>query len=972
MMSFILIILLGIISFLKIPVSLLPDANIPKIEIIVDNPGDSPEDFDTEVVQKIRNNVLQVSNISDINSYTNTTKGKIELIFNYGADVDLIFFEVNEKIDEVLSTLPYTINRPKVIKSNLSDIPSLYLSVSLKKNTKQSFTELSSFVEEKLKNRLEQCSEISFVDITGLTKNMIQIAIDENLINSLGITLSDIKNAITDANFSFGNVEISEGHFMYDLSLENTINSINDIEKTTLLIDNKFIYLSEIAKISNVVISKDEYFHNLNKAISLAIIKNPEYRTSDFVTRLDIVIEDLKKQYPDINISKTKDQTIILKKTLNSLTTSLFLGILFAVIITFFFLKSIKNVALIFITVVTSLLINFFLFYVLNIAINLISISGLILGIGLMIDNIIIVLDTIEQKINFVKDVKEGSIEGVNEIITALISSALTTCSIFIPLIFLSGLAGVLFYDQAISVTIALVSSFFVSIILLPTLYVLVNRNLDQRVFNMKLLPIYEKLYHKIEANKIITLLSLVIIVIIGIASFSIIDKKQLPELASSEVVFKIEWNQNFMNKELINRSKEVIHHLKEDIVSSEFYINQQNFLSKTQRNAIESYESYYILNLKNKQEKEIVKEKLFSYLKRAYKNSNIRFLSEENALNSILVSDEYNLKVISYDKEVTAEIIRNQLTTVYPDLISSSIGKSDRIRLSIDDNKLLTYNIDKSAIIEFIKLKLGEEKILNLNYGKNYIPITFFSNKENLNSLLNAKYVTEKGSQYTLNNLIHTEFKKHKKGIEADIGGISDVLYIKSEKPELIINTVKKMFSESSIDFEGSYKFIKQLQKEILFIIIITLLLLYLILAIQFESLKLPIIIMLEIPIDISISLLVLYLANQTLNVMSFIGIIIMCGIIINDSILKIDLIRKLYNSGINIDNAIHTAGKRRLNAIVMTSLTTLLAVTPVLFQSNISTQLQAPLVISLIGGLSIGTLVSVFIIPILYKKLM
>ncbi len=970
-MSFLLIILLGVIASLKIPISLLPDSNTSKLEVTIDNPGDSPEDFDTEIVQKIRNSLLQVNSIIDINSYSNNTKGKIELIFNYGADIDLIFFEVNEKIDEVLSYLPYKINRPKVTKSSLSDIPSIYLSVALKKESDRSFTELSSFIEEKLKNRIEQCTEISFVDVTGAAKNIIRVSINQEVINALGVSLTDIKQAFVDSNFSFGNIEVSQGHLMYDLSLENSINSVNDIKKITLHLEDKMIRLSEIANIYNETKLEDEYYYNLDKSISLAILKHPNARESDFTEKLNEIVKDVHKQYPDIIISKTKDQTVILKETLNSLSVSLFLGILLAIIVTLFFLKSIKNVTVIVITVLSSLIIDIMLFYVMNISINLISISGLILGIGLMIDNIIIVLDNIEQKINVTRDVKEGSIQGAIEIISPLISSALTTCAIFVPLIFMSGLAGVLFYDQAISVTIALISSFFVSVILLPTIYVLLNKNYNQGVFNNQLFPVYEKVYRKINNNQLATFLCMFVIIISGILSFIIIRKEQLPKLDSSELVFKIEWNQNYINKELRHKSFEIIDLVKDHISSSELYINQQNFLSKTQRNTIEDHETYYSLKLKNQTNKDQLKRELLSKITKKHKGINLRFLTEENALNTILVSDEYNLKIISYDNQTTSGIIKNRLEKEYPNLISSSIGKSERIELTIDDSKTFIYDLGKNSIIEFIKLKLGEEKLLDINYGNNYIPVTFFTNEEGLTSLLNSNFTSEEGNQYKLKELVNVKYKNYKKGVEADIGGIADILYVKTENPKSIIDTVKKQFSSSTINFEGSYKFIETLKSEILYIVIITLILLYLILAIQFESLKLPIIILLEIPIDISISLLVLYLANQTLNVMSFIGIIIMCGIIINDSILKIDLINKLYNKGTTVDNAIHIAGKRRLNAIVMTSLTTLLAVTPVLFQNDISTQLQAPLIISLMGGLLIGTLVSIFIIPILYKKL-
>lgn len=970
-MSFVLLILLGIIALQQTPISLFPDSSISKLEVIINNPGDSPEDFENEVVGVIRNNLLQVNNIVDIYSYTNKSSGKIELLFNYDVNIDLVFFEVNEKIDEALSTLSRRIDRPKVIKSSLSDIPSLYLAVSINKDIEKPFSELSSFVEKKIKTRLEQNSEISFVDLSGLTKNTIKVSVDERLINAIGLTLNEVKNTLVNNNLSIGNIEISQGDFVYNLSLESSINSIEDIKKIPITINDRTILMSEIADISNDLILKDIYYYNMNQAISLAIVKNPNSRVSSFKQELDEIIEDIQSDYPYINISIPKDQTIILKETLKSLSSSLVLGVILAVIVTFFFLKSIKNVLIIFLAVVSSLVIDFLLFYLWNISINLISISGLILGIGLMIDNIIIVLDNIEQKIGSLKSVKKGTIHGVTEIIPALISSALTTCSIFVPLIFLSGLAGILFYDQAASVTIALISSFFVSIILLPTIYVLLNKSLNREIFNNRLYPYYLRIYNKIDKNKISTSIIIVVIILLGFLSFRLIEKQQLPKLNSSEIVFKIEWNKNYVNSELINRSIKIIDLIKEDISTSEFYVNQQSFLSKTQRKNIEDYETYYILKLKKGRNKETVINKISSVLKEKFNNVNVKLLPEENALNSILITKDYNLEIISYDKEISSVIILNEIEKEIPDLIHNLKGKTETMELHIDENKLFMYDIDRKSLIDYLKLKLAKEKILNINHGNNFTPVTFSLNSESTHSFLNSNFTKEGGEQYALKNLINVKYVTAKKGIEAKNGGISDILYVKTDNPELVINLTKELFPNSSIVFDGSYKQIEKLGNEIIYIILITLTFLYLILSIQFESLKLPLIILLEIPIDIAIAILILYLTNHTLNVMSCIGILIMCGIIINDSILKIDLINKLYRSGENIENAIHMAGKRRLNAIVMTSLTTILAMSPVLFQNDISTQLQAPLIISLLGGLFVGTLVSIFIIPLIYKKI-
>lgn len=970
-MFFITILTIGLFSLESIPTTLLPDSDVPKLEIVVENPNMLPEVFDKEVILPIRNSLIQLNGIRDLNSYSNNNISNIGLIFEYGADMNLLFFEVNERIDEILSSLPYRIQRPKVVRQNISDVPSIYLAISPLNYTEKSFYELSSFVNSKLKTRLEQCDEISFVDISGLANSVVQISVKKSVTKPLGISLDDIKIAIDNGNYSYGNIEISQNHYVYNISIDNTINSVNEIKETKLNSNGRLIKISEIADVQRRITFDDEYYYKKKKALSLAILKSPNHSENKFIKVLNNIIEDIQRQNPNVLIGRTKNQVDLLNKTLNSLAVSLLLGLFFSGVITLLFLKSIKAVILIAVSIFSSLTISVLFFHWFDVSINLISLSGVILGVGLMIDNIIIVLDNIGQKTQEKNGVFDGVSEGVIEIAPALIASSFTTCSIFIPLIFLSGLAGVLFYDQAIAVSITLMASFFVSVILLPSLYMLLYKSSVIGNKNKKIYSFYKKINNAVQRKTTMFILILSVIMALGLSSFFLIEKSQLPDLDTSELVFKIDWGKDYTNEILITKSNNLIEFIENDIVSSEYYINKPSFISKTQRKNIGEYESYFTLNIKKNVDKNLLEKKILSYVRNVNNEADLIYLTEENALNSLLLNDEYNLQIVCYDESLSVDSIESELNTNFPRALTSTIGTKERIHITFNLKKMLLYDIDVKSFIRDMKLRLGQERLFDLNYGNNYIPVTFFNPDNDLSTILNSHFISKNGVEYRIKDFVDVKYKILKKGIEADIGGIANVISLKTDKPLSTIDFIKSKYPDSSIAFKGSFEYLESLKKESVSLILITIVLLYLILSIQFESLVLPLIILIEVPIAISFSILVLFLANQTLNVMSFIGIAVMCGIIVNDSILKIDLIRKLHRSGNELESAISMASKRRLDAILMTSLTTIFSITPILLQSDISGKLQSPLVISLIGGLVLGTFISIFMIPLLYKKL-
>ena len=284
----------------------------------------------------------------------------------------------------------------------------------------------------------------------------------------------------------------------------------------------------------------------------------------------------------------------------------------------------------------------------------------------------------------------------------------------------------------------------------------------------------------------------------------------------------------------------------------------------------------------------------------------------------------------------------------------------------------MFRHNIERSNLLEFIQLQLGLTPIHTIQQGNTSIPI-LLGKRIDITELYKKEYETKDGNTVPLKYLIELKQISKPEAIKAIGGGErKHIINIKTNEGEQLSTELKQLLpypDASELDFTGKYIEVEKIQQELFFILIVIIGLLYFILSIQFNSLKTPLIILTEIPICIAVALIALYFTNYSLNVMSFIGILMMCGVIINDSILKIDLINKMISLGHSVELATRKAGTRRLSSIIMTSLTTILALLPMFLQNDLSSQLQIPLVIPLISGLLVGTILSIFVIPKLYK---
>ena len=445
LMVFLACAIIGIITYATLPVSLLPDIAIPEITVQVTGDNMSARELENTAVKPVRRQLMQTGKLRDIRSETRDGSAIIRLKFDYGTNTDLAFIEVNEKIDAAMNNLPRDFRRPRVIKASATDIPVFYLNLTLKDDKpytvtdEQKFLDLSEFADNVVKRRIEQLSEVAMADMTGLMHRHVQIIPDIDKLKSASINLNDIERTLSANNIEPGSMIVRDGYYEYNIKFSSLLRTPDDVRNIYLRKDERIFQLKDLAKI-NVVRQAETGLSLINgkRAVTIGIIKQADETMKNLKKSLGETITDLERSYPDVEFTINRNQTELLDYTISNLKQNLSLGFLLVFIVALLFLGDAQSPIVIGISMVTALVTSFIFFYLFGESLNIISLSGLILALGMMIDSSIIVTDIISQYRMQGCSLEDACIRGTNEVITPILSSTFTTIAVFVPLVFMS------------------------------------------------------------------------------------------------------------------------------------------------------------------------------------------------------------------------------------------------------------------------------------------------------------------------------------------------------------------------------------------------------------------------------------------------------------------------------------------------------------------------------------------------------
>ncbi|SHN00636.1 Multidrug efflux pump subunit AcrB [Cyclobacterium lianum] len=988
-MTFLALLIFSIILFRTLPISLLPPIDVPQIVIKVNYPNTSPESIEQNVLRPIREGMVTLNGLQDMESKAGSEVGNVRLSFDYQTQMELAYIAVNEKIDRLTNSLPDDMPRPQVVRINTNDIPIVRLQVVPSEGV--DFAEVSLLTENVIKKRLEQLDGVALVDINGRQERVIVVTPDKPVLAGLGMQEADLIQAIEAGNSELPGISVEDGQFRYYLRLATRIETPDDVRN--LPVRSPSGYTVNLAKVAEVKydLAKPAGFHLYQgrEGLVVTIHKQSAAKMNEIMPLVYEAVSLFEKDYPQVEFALTQDQSTLLNAGINNLQTSLLFGGLFAFGILFVFMGNYRTPIIIGISLPASLLISFSVFYFFDISINVISLSGLALGLGMLIDNAIIVLDNISRKNREGLSLFESCVRGVNEVMSALISSVLTTLAVFVPLVFLSGIAGALFFDQAVSVAAILSVSLLVAFILLPLLYHLFFKDKkeeasrqDSRLF-LWLLARYKTVYRALFARRALSLFLLLLLIPLLLATGRLLDVEGLPPIEKFDVMLSLDWNEPISASQNRDRVNQLMEEFEGEFELAESDVGLRQFLLFEGENAIQQADIYLLFD--SRDQKEEVSARLLRQLQSSFPLASIDLRDAPNAFDQLFNSDrpyyEVRWKDLSTNQPISADIMDLRLEDFPVDSWAKGPGlqKGSSVVFQTNLEKLALYGLDVQQLIEKIQQVFGNYLITDIKRFGEITPVLLLNDQVDFQTLLKRNFLYgEEGVPYSLDRFIRFSYHENYKFVTADRSGIYQSLILDSPDPDQYDDQIRNwaLDQDLSIDFTGQFFQDRQTIRQLMGILLVAILLLYFILAAQFENFVQPLIVILTLPLGIGGAFLVLWLTGTSLNVMSAIGLVVMLGIMVNDAILKIDTINRLRGQyateGIGLapalEKALYTAGEIRLKPIVMTSVTTILALLPVVFSAGLGADLQRPLVFSVIGGLTIGTFTALYFVPLAY----
>lgn len=1000
-MAFLACFIVGLITYNLLPVSMLPDIAIPQITVQVTGENASARELENTVVAPVRRQLLQVAGLKELSSETRDGLGLIRLEFDFGTNTDLAFIEVNEKIDAAMNSLSKEVARPKAMKASATDIPVLYVNMTLKNDvayeptTESQFLEMCQLAENIVKRRIEQLPEVAIADITGIPGQQLQIVPDKDRLAMMGVSIEDIEQALSVNNVEPGSMLVRDGYYEYNIRMDNLLRTPEDVQNIYLSKAGRLFQLKDFCQIG--VVSKKETGRSLSagkRAVTLAIIKQSDENMDRMKDKLSETIDYFSESYPQIDFSISRNQTELLDYTISNLQQNLMLGLLFIFIVSIFFLGDVRSPLVIGISMVVSIVITFFLFYLFGVSLNVISLSGLILAVGMMIDSSIIVTENIAQYRERGLSLDEACAAGTTEMITPMLSSNLTTIAVFVPLIFMSGIAGAIFMDQAFSITVGLAVSYLTGIMLLPVLYSIFYKmkwkgmaTTLKRQHTNTLQRFYDRGMAWVFSHKALTLTLTALTIPACLALFIFMQKERMPEIDQNELIARIEWNENIHVEENNRRVNLLLKEVEGQVIAHEVYVGIQDYLLASGTDELTATEAEVYLKTEKPSQIAQLQQVVAAWLRQQYGGAVVTFSPPETIFEKLFVTGEPDvvakLRLMNRNASPAPENLRALQTEIgkQTQRQTDDIPWSSQLNLQVDHEKLLLYNVAYAEVDRVLRTAFRENQASTLHSYQQYLTISIAGEEQSVNRVLAETLVQTMPDaqgriyQIPLRELVKAVPSEDLKSIIADDNGEYVPLnYYLTGGEQRLMNEVRSVVTQHAdwdVDFGGSFLDNREMLGELVIILLVSVLLMYFIMCAQFESFLQPLIVLAEIPIDTAFALLTLWVCGHTLNLMSAIGIIVTCGIVVNDSILKLDSINELRKKGMPLYEAIHTAGSRRLRPIIMTSLTTIFAMVPLLFTSDMGSEMQQPLAIAMIGAMVMGTLVSLFVVPLVYYTL-
>ena len=989
LMLILIIVLLGVVSFTNIQTGLFPDINMPIAAVSISYSGASPEEVESIVTKNIENSLATVSNIDEISSTSSEGSALIIVSFNQDTDMDAAMLEMNESLDLVMSYLPDDVSNPLIIQFDPNMLPIMSYSLSLEN---KDMWESTNWAESIFKTRIESIEGVASVNISGGISKELQIIPDKIKMDKLGITSSMMSQLIMANNINLPGGSVSEGSIDYSVRTLGSINSISEIENMTFISPTMQIpvKLSEFASVEFINTNTKSY-NKVNgiDSLTVSIQKQSGYNTSEVAHRVIDEIDNIKSEHNTITISTIFDQSQYIDMMVNNVGLSSLIGAILAVIILFIFLKDVRPTLIIGVAIPISVLATFILLYFTNITLNVVSLGGLALGIGMLVDNSIVVLENIYRLRSEGYSKKKAAIIGGKNITGAIVASTMTTVSVFLPVVFLSGMTADIFKEMALTIAISLITSLIIALTLVPMMSSKIlkrDKSKHHKIMD-SIKSVYSKLlFWSLKRRAIVLILAIVIFAssVFGVMQMGM---EYFPATDEGQLSISVQMDKGTSYQNTVDKVMEV-ENLLQNYSEIEIINSSVGTSGSFMRFGSSGYDSGSItINLVSSEDRSKTTLEFVDTLRddlKSITNTTLVIEATENNGMGMLTGTGVSVEILGPDLlvlETMANDIKTQSLLIdgVIDAKTSLEKGSPEIVIIPDNLKVAASGLTTYQIAQSVSSSIQGSRLSTIRIDNEDI-ILRLMNPEQLSkeSLGDVQLSTNFGTTVNLKDV--TEITEQTGYTSISRKNQTRLLTVSTTLEEgFDTGTVGRDIQDIIDDYDLPYGYSMDLSGEaeetrsafgdLLYALIIGIVLVYMIMAAQFESLLHPFIIMFTIPLAFTGAFLGLLIVNIPLSVPAFLGMIVLAGIVVNNGIVLVDYINRLRREGKTIRKAILQAAPIRLRPIFMTSLTTILALVPLALGIGEGTEMLMPLAITVIGGLIFATLLTLIIVPVMYS---
>jgi len=999
---------LGAFALSRLAIDLLPKLEPPAISVVTIYPGASAEDVEQKVTKLIEEQVSTINNVSKVTSSSKDNISIITVTFNWGTDIAEATNDIRDAIDRVKRRLPDDAEEPSIFKFSTSTLPVMMIGI----NSSESYPGINKIIEDKIAQPLRQVPGVGAVFAIGGPYREILIRVDPKKLEAYNLSIPQIAQILNSENLSLPAGIIKVGTKEYSVRVPGEFKSIEEIKSTVIgNYQGALVYLRDVADVIDTIKEQTLYVRiNNTPGVLLFIQKQATANTIEVVDAVKKALPKIEKTLPkDVKLNIAFDSSEFIKNSIRNLSNAIVYGGIFVILVVLLFLRKIRASLIIILTIPFSLIVAFITLYLIGGTINLISLASLAIAVGIVVDNAIVVLENITRHIERGENPQTASVIAANEIGLAISASSLTNIAVFLPLAFLTGIAGFLFKELGILVTVMVLTSLLASLTLTPTLsskwlkgQEKIKNKLLSNLFNTS-----ERWFQAIESfygnliswalrHKAIVILTALVLFIssfilfrlVGFEFFPASDTGQIQVIAQLPVGTRIDETIK-VGEQLQKIVAEEIPEKWRKYIFMRVGTTEQGFATITGQVEGNNVVTVGARLVPLKERKVTVQELGAKIRERAKLIPGIeKFeISRGSDFQALLFGGgkPLTVEVVGYDLNLTAQVaekIKEELEKI-PGAKDVQIGRSGltpEIRIEIDKQKASSLGLNTAIIATTIRSSIyGLKATTYKELGDEY-DITIRPDADLRNSI---SYISEIPVRSISGNIVKIK----------DIARIYDTfspIEIQRRDRQRIIpvganvegralgDVVKDLQERISkldippgveIRFGGQVEEQAKSFRDLFQVLILGIILTYMIMASQFESLLHPFVIMFSVPFAFTGVVLGLLIFGVPFGLTAFMGLIMLVGIVVNNAIVLVDYTNLLRARGYELFNAIVTAGRTRLRPVLMTTLTTILGTLPLAVFKGEGSELWRPLGITMLGGLTFSTLITLVLVPTIYS---